>query len=97
MFFRMPCDILLFYIVTCVALQFVLVFQMSLLDEQEQDLRIELMKSQIVESRVSAEALHQQINRDTIKILITGVTAFAATLAAGAGLMALVAHLLKWW
>lgn len=52
-------------------------------DEIEQQLRIELMQSQIDNNRLNMKRLEQEIRMENRKFFVQALIAFAATLAAG--------------
>jgi hypothetical protein len=66
----------------------------SLADDQEQQLRIELMTVQIDQGRLNMDRLRQEIRAENRKFVLQLVATIAASVAAGAGALGLILHLM---
>lgn len=62
-------------------------------DDEERELRIELMVAQIEQARVNIEKMRQDIRLENRKIVWQTVAALAAAATAGAAVLGLILHL----
>jgi hypothetical protein len=61
-------------------------------DDEERDLRIELMTVQIEQGRVNIDKMRQEMRTETRKIVIQTVASLAAAATAGAAICGLILH-----
>jgi hypothetical protein len=62
-------------------------------DDEERELRIELMTAQIDQARLNIDKMRLEMKMENRKFLVQLVGALAAAMAAGAGLLGLILHL----
>ena len=62
-------------------------------DDEERELRIELMNVQIEQGRLNIQKLRQEIRLENRKFLFQALGSLAAAMAAGAAIFGLILHL----
>ena len=62
-------------------------------DDEERELRIELMIAQIEQSRLASQKLRQEIRLENRKFLFQALGSLAAAMAGGAAIFGLILHL----